>query len=463
MYFGLLISDILALTLALGLGILLRKQIFGSPGIWEVFINTLPGFILIAILIYALQGQYLPGGIDPVNEIRQLTQATCLAFLLLVVYTFLTQTSSDYSRLIFVLSWFLALIFVPIFRFFLRVTASKLNIWGVPVTVLGNGPTTRKIVNYLANKSQLGWQPKVVIGTQPGPLKLNSGRTPYIQVQNDAQCKMYLDLFRMNTIFIVQDEVPPDWLESLNNASHPYIRKIVVIPSFGEVQNTIIKAHDIAGSLGLELEQNLFTPWGQIVKRLTDILFASLMGIFLLPMIGVLAILIKLDSRGRAFYRQTRIGYNGKPFEFWKFRTMITNADEILQEYLENNQDFRKEWEENQKLKNDPRVTRMGQFLRKLSLDELPQLWNILRGDMSLIGPRPCMPEQVPLYDKVWDLYKNVRPGMTGLWQVSGRNNTTYEERVYYDGYYVRNWSIWLDIYILIKTFWVVLSREGAF
>ena len=142
---------------------------------------------------------------------------------------------------------------------------------------------------------------------------------------------------------------------------------------------------------------------------------------------------------------------------------MVQDADQVLQNYLAKNRELRSEWAENQKLKEDPRVTRMGNFLRKSSLDELPQLWNILRGEMSLIGPRPCMPVQIDLYGDVFELYKSVRPGITGLWQVSGRNNTTYEKRVYYDGYYVRNWSIWLDIYILIKTFWVVLSRDGAY
>ena len=264
MYLGLLISDLTALSLSLSVGILLRKQVFGSPGFWEVFRDMLPGFLALAILIYIFQGQYLLGGTDPVNEIRSLSLGTCLAFLLLAAYTFLTQTSIDYSRLIFLLSWILALIFVPVFRFILRVAATKLHIWGVPVTVLGSGPTTRKVINYIGNKSQLGWRPSAVIGTQPGPRKLNAGRTPYLQAKNETQCRRYLDLYRMNTIIIVQSEVPDSWVETINKPTHPYIRKIVVIPSFGEVQNTIVKAHDIAGSLGLELQQNLIHSLGAI-------------------------------------------------------------------------------------------------------------------------------------------------------------------------------------------------------
>ena len=142
---------------------------------------------------------------------------------------------------------------------------------------------------------------------------------------------------------------------------------------------------------------------------------------------------------------------------------MVENADEILEEYLYQNPDLRVEWTDNHKLKEDPRITRVGNVLRKLSLDELPQLWNIIRGEMSLVGPRPIVNEEKYRYGDIFELYTCVLPGMTGLWQVSGRNNTTYEQRVKLDSYYVKNWSIWLDIYILIKTVWVVLSRDGAY
>ena len=142
---------------------------------------------------------------------------------------------------------------------------------------------------------------------------------------------------------------------------------------------------------------------------------------------------------------------------------MVSNADHVLQDYLNNTPDLKAEWEATHKLKNDPRVTRVGKFLRKLSLDELPQVWNVLLGEMSVVGPRPIVEAETVYYRHVLNIYKLVRPGITGLWQVSGRNDTGYEQRVRYDEYYIRNWSVWLDIYILLRTVFVVLTQRGAY
>jgi lipopolysaccharide/colanic/teichoic acid biosynthesis glycosyltransferase len=142
---------------------------------------------------------------------------------------------------------------------------------------------------------------------------------------------------------------------------------------------------------------------------------------------------------------------------------MCVNAEQKLAEYLANNPQARQEWDQTQKLHDDPRITRVGKWLRKFSIDEIPQLYNVLRGEMSLVGPRPMMTNQVKTYGPNFDTYTGVRPGLTGFWQVSGRNNTTFQERARFDLYYVHNWSIWLDLYILARTVWVVLSRYGAY
>jgi lipopolysaccharide/colanic/teichoic acid biosynthesis glycosyltransferase len=182
---------------------------------------------------------------------------------------------------------------------------------------------------------------------------------------------------------------------------------------------------------------------------------------------------VKLDSPGRIIYSQLRIGKDRRKIrrpgehrrklKIYKFRTMFSNADSALQAYLRTHRKARHEWEATQKLCDDPRITRAGRLLRKLSIDELPQLWNVLKGDMSLVGPRPMLEDQLNLYGNNIDAYVGVRPGITGLWQVSGRNHTTFEQRVRYDIYYIRNWSVWLDIYILLRTVWVVLYRDGAY
>ena len=185
--------------------------------------------------------------------------------------------------------------------------------------------------------------------------------------------------------------------------------------------------------------------------------------IILLPLFFILVFIIKLTSKGPAIFSHTRYGYNGKTFPAYKFRSMVLDADKVLNKYLNENPSLKEEWDKDQKLKNDPRITWIGNILRKTSLDELPQLFNILRGDMSLVGPRPIVENEIKKYGEVYELYKKVRPGITGLWQVSGRNNTTYEERINFDKEYIENLSFRNDVFILIRTIKVVLFREGAY
>ena len=180
-------------------------------------------------------------------------------------------------------------------------------------------------------------------------------------------------------------------------------------------------------------------------------------------MFAAIAIGIKATSKGPVFYGHLRHGRDGKVFRALKFRTMVADADHVLADYLVSHTEYAPEWERNHKLKHDPRITKVGRWLRRASLDELPQLINILRGQMSLVGPRPIVEQEIPKYGRGYELYTQVLPGLTGLWQVSGRNNTTYEERVAFDEHYVHNWSVWLDLYILARTVKVVMTAEGAY
>ena len=172
---------------------------------------------------------------------------------------------------------------------------------------------------------------------------------------------------------------------------------------------------------------------------------------------------MKLSSRGPVLYANDRIGRDGKRFKMWKFRSMFINSAAVLDEHLDANPDLREQWETNLKLKYDPRITRIGRFIRKTSLDELPQLWNVIKGEMSLVGPRPILLEEQSRYGEYFRIYTSVSPGITGLWQVSGRSNTSYEERLQLVAYYVHNWSLWLDIYLLLRTVRIVLFGRGAY
>ncbi len=199
-------------------------------------------------------------------------------------------------------------------------------------------------------------------------------------------------------------------------------------------------------------------------KRMIDIIGAIVGIIFLIPTtIAVcLARKISKEDKGPVFYEQLRYGKNGKVFRLYKFRSMCIGADEKLKRYLEENEEIRKEFQKTHKLQNDPRITKIGNFLRKTSLDDLPQVINILKGEMSFVGPRPVVEKEVEDYGKNKDKFLSVKPGLTGYWQVNGRSNTTYEERMEMELYYVDNCSLWLDIKIFFKTFITVFKKEGA-
>lgn len=197
-------------------------------------------------------------------------------------------------------------------------------------------------------------------------------------------------------------------------------------------------------------------------KRAVDIAAALIFLLLFAPLLIIIAAGVRLSSPGPIVYSQLRLGRNGRSFQFYKFRSMIVNADEVLSTFLDTDLSARAEWETYQKLERDPRITAFGRFIRRTSLDELPQFWNVLVGDMSLVGPRPCLPGQKALYGAHWGSYCAVRPGLTGLWQVSGRNKLTYADRVRLDAKYVSNWSLWLDLKILAKTVLVVIRGDGS-
>ena len=204
-------------------------------------------------------------------------------------------------------------------------------------------------------------------------------------------------------------------------------------------------------------ESNLF------LKRVLDVGLIVFFSPFILPVFLILAILVKCTSKGPIFYGHKRIGKNGKVIKCWKFRSMCIDAEERLQKILDENPEMREQWEKERKFENDPRVTKFGKLLRKTSLDELPQLINILLGEMSFVGPRPVTKDELEKYGKYESYVLSVLPGLSGMWQTSGRSDTSYEDRIMYDTYYIQNWSIWLDLWILIKTVWVVLKGKGAY
>jgi Undecaprenyl-phosphate galactose phosphotransferase WbaP len=224
-----------------------------------------------------------------------------------------------------------------------------------------------------------------------------------------------------------------------------------------------MSVRDFGGVLGLTTSNKLKMAWNLWIKRFVDLAIFILGVILILPFLLVIACLVKSSSPGPVLYGHKRLGINGKHFTAYKFRSMVTDSKERLHKLFESNPEIKKEWDKNHKLQNDPRVTAIGGFLRRTSLDEFPQLLNILKGEMSLVGPRPIVDEEVSRYGEDFDWIFSVKPGMTGMWQVSGRSETDYAARVLYDSYYLQSWSVWLDIWILFMTFGAVIRGKGAY
>ena len=332
--------------------------------------------------------------------------------------------------------------------------------WGYPVVVMGAGKTGEMVIRTLQRHPTLGLKPVAMLDDDPQKHGELSG-VPVVGKLSIAP--IIAKELKIPYAIVAMPGVAHHQLFPLIERYGRTFPHLMIIPDLFGMASLWVAAKDLGGVLGLEVRQQLFLPGPRLLKALLDKALVLFVGLACLPLIVLISLLVVVDSSGTIFYRQTRIGRRGKRFKVWKFRSMVVDADRVLEQYFERYPQLRKDWEKDQKLKDDPRITRVGKFLRQTSLDEMPQLWNVLRGEMSMVGPRPIVQEEVRRYGDKFKLYLQVLPGITGLWQVSGRNNITYDERVNFDTYYVRNWSVWLDIYILIRTVKVVLAGDGAY
>jgi Undecaprenyl-phosphate galactose phosphotransferase WbaP len=412
------------------------------------------------IVAYAGGGLYPGVAISPVDELRWTGLSTTLIYLALAATLFLRREGEIYDRSIFFIAWALSIVLVLICRALVRSLFAHKRWWGYPVMVLGAGETGQMVIRTLKQRPTIGLKPVLLLDDDPE-------KRGYIEgvpiVGGIALAPVLARTRKIPYAIVAMPGVPRQRLISILERYGNTFAHLLIIPDLFDFSSLWVAAKDMGGILGLQVRQRLLLPGPRFTKFLIDLTATLIGGLIVLPLIAVIAILIKLDSPGPIFYRQTRIGLGGRPFKAWKFRTMVQGAEQSLQKYLAQHPELRQAWERDQKLRNDPRVTRVGRFLRQTSLDELPQLWNILRGEMSLVGPRPIVDEEIPRYGEKFTLYTKVIPGLTGLWQVSGRNNITYQERVNLDAYYVRNWSVWLDLYILLRTVWVIATGEGAY
>jgi Undecaprenyl-phosphate galactose phosphotransferase WbaP len=332
--------------------------------------------------------------------------------------------------------------------------------WGTRLIVIGSGGLVARTYADLAREPHWGLRPVGFVEDSALPN----------DVVDSPHC-----LGTLNQLDWLADEFAVDWglvavhsfdaeeLAELLSRSTGRIKHWIILPPLENFPSLWLEACEAARRPALTITNRLRNRSSALLKRALDLFIVITLGLAVLPLVALLAALIKLGSRGPVFYGQERIGRLGRRFKAWKFRTMLPDADAILARYLDEHPDLAAEWKANHKLRSDPRITSIGRFLRSTSLDELPQIWNVFVGEMSLVGPRPIVAAEIDKYAEHYEHYVQVLPGITGLWQVSGRNNTTYEERVALDVYYVQNWSLWLDIYILACTAKVVLLCEGAY
>jgi Undecaprenyl-phosphate galactose phosphotransferase WbaP len=452
-------SDIL-LALLVWIGAYVLQSIWGKGPLSTVAMVTVIPIVAVWIGLRWLMGLYPGYGLNPAERLRRHTYSVFGALAILAVFATAFQIGILLSRLLLALG-FTGLLFVaPLVHSSVRWGMWRLGLWGRPVVVIGYKDTSTQTVKLLKEEWKLGFEPFAVLDQGISPSGKEFKITSPDEVMTGAEDGARnggVDTVIFAMPYTRRDELAP----YVSRASFSF-QHVLVIPNLAGITNSAVTALDFAGTFAVEIKHNLLNPWALRTKRTLDLLSAVVGGLLISPILVTIALLIRLDSPGPIFYGHRRLGVGGKHFCCWKFRTMHPRAEQLLESYLRNNPNLRAEWEHAQKLRDDPRITRIGRFLRKSSLDELPQLWNVLRGEMSLVGSRPIVDAEVPKYGEVYEQYRRIRPGISGLWQVSGRSNTSYSERVAMDSYYVRNWSFWLDLILLSRTVKIVLRGRGA-
>jgi len=374
----------------------------------------------------------------------------------------------EFSRLWVISSWLFTFIFLLFARQIAKIIGKKLQVWNIDTVVIGSGNNAIETLFAICSESYTGYKVTTLI-LHKGFTKFDRSKLPPASrdiniIDGSMNYKEFIEANKKSFYIIAPDNFHDFDTEYLLNLISYTVAGYAIVPpikgfSLYGLTPQYFFGYDL---MFLRPDSKIKSPLGKILKRLMDLIICISIMVVGFPLFIILAILVKMDG-GPAFFKQKRLGKGEKLFKCWKFRTMKVNAEQILMEILANDQKAKAEWEKDFKLKNDPRITSIGRILRKTSLDELPQLFNILKGDMSLVGPRPIVDAEKKYYGNKMPEYSSIKPGVTGLWQVSGRNDTTYENRVYLDCWYVKNWSLWYDIVILIKTAIVICKRSGAY
>lgn len=434
-----------------------------STGLYDLHINDSYIYLWLPLtfLIFLAQSKAYATMQPIIYTIRSIFYAATYG---LIAYIVALYFFTDWmaARSFFAVFWLILLITLYIERLVISLWFKHSHHLYEDVIFVGAGKTAERALQYF--QDDLGYRYNVIGFLDDKPV---SDKIPeqYKLLGKIDDAKDIIKSSHAQNVIITAPGMERDKLQQIITAVQPHVRNLSYVPDLigtpmMGVEAQVLFTEEI---LMLHMRNNLSMRRNKIYKRIFDLVCTICGGLIILPIIAVVALLVAIDNKGNVIFAHRRIGKDGKEFPCYKFQSMVPNAQEILQDYLAKNPEARKEWEESFKLTNDPRVTKLGGFLRKTSLDELPQLWNVIKGDMSLVGPRPIVRKEIERYGEYFREYSMVLPGITGMWQASGRSDTTYEERVAMDTWYVRNWSVWLDIMYLAKTFTAVIFGKGAY
>jgi len=336
----------------------------------------------------------------------------------------------------------------------------RIKMKGIPAVVYGAGPTGRLIVDRMLKAKRVAYEPVLILDDNP---ECGDDYRGIPIIHDTLLGPEIVRRYKIKMAIVAMPNLDNEAMTRMVNNSVSAFRYNVLIPDFFSLNNIWMAVRDFDGILGFATSHRLKMYWNLAIKRFLDLFLVSVGGLVILPFLLIIALAIKLNSRGPVLYGHRRLGLDGEHFKAYKFRSMEIDAESKLNSLLDADPRLKEEWEASHKLKDDPRVTKIGKFLRRTSFDEFPQLINILKGEMSLVGPRPVTDPEIEKYGENAKRVLSVKPGLTGLWQVSGRSDTDYAERVSYDIYYIQSWSVWLDLWILYRTPGAILKGKGAY
>jgi Undecaprenyl-phosphate galactose phosphotransferase WbaP len=457
---AILAADVVALEAAVGLGLGVRRMLapwFTAAIGVEQYLAVAVGILLLPVVHYQL-GIYPGYLLGPVERLRRRTLATLAVFGGLVAWDNIVARGV-LSRGVLLATFVFALVLPPIAESLARKVLVVRKRWGIPVVMLGAGSTGRLVARTLVGEPQLGLVPIAFLDNRPDAWNQAVENVPVAGPLGLAQD---FEGRAEAAIVALADLDKDDIAGLLQELNFP---RVIVIPQFTGVGSLWVTARDMGGYLGLEIKKNLLMPRNLALKRMMDQAIATPLFIASIPVMAAAAMWIKLTSRGPAFHCQMREGIDGQRIAVWKLRTMHVNGERLLEPWFEEHPEDRVEWARYFKLRKDPRVLPwIGKLLRRTSLDELPQLWSVLKGEMSLVGPRPFPDYHLKQFPAEFRaLRTRVLPGLTGMWQVSARSEGDVEVQEALDTFYIRNWSPWLDLYILARTVAAVLLARGAY